>query len=398
MKDIVKIVILMCFLAIGKMSLAQCDFYREINVSASGFFAGGGYTQQYVVVSNETGLISYTNTTGAFDPVQPGQYLVYAVNYDGATPGVLSVGQPWSAVPTYAASTCMDIIGPFGSGAVNVCANICTDDPFSATSSGFFSGGSYTQTYVLIPYPTGGILGSNASGSFTNSDYTGDGVYVVYAVNTEDASVTSTLDVGDAWATAESSIDLNCAEKIGPYMVEVGSGLCLLSDTKFKLVGKLFNSYNNLSWNLQSSKKVEKYEIQYSGDGKKFKNIASTKELTFKHQNPSKKSVYRIKSIFEDNSTEYSNTIVLKREEKFSVSNIFPNPTNGDLTIKLNAEGERLMININNTLGQLVGQFDFQTTDGINELNIDISHLRDAMYYVSITDGNTKHIEKITKQ
>jgi len=386
----------MCFLAIGKISKAQCDVYNEIRISASGFYNAAGYTQEYVVVSNETGLITAISNTGIIDPVQPGQYLVYAVNYDGSRPGALSVGNLWSGVVTYAAANCFDILGPYNSGLINDCDNICTNDPFSATSSGFYSGGATTENYILVS-TSGNILASNTSGAFTNTNYGSDGIYQVFAVNTEDATVLSALDPNDSWSTAETVINANCADKIGPYLVEVGPGLCILSTPMFNLKGELKSSSNQLKWNIKSTDEVKHFELEYSKDQSKFENIAVLNEVNYEHKNPSTKSYYRVKSIFKNGGSKYSNTISIERSNILDIISIYPNPSNGILNIDLQSNSDVVYLKLYNGLGQAVINKFINVNDGINTIQLDISNYPEAMYQLIVSDAETKIIEKITK-
>lgn len=399
MKDIVKIFILIIFLAIGKMSLAQCNFYNQITVSASGFQSAGGYTQEYAVVSNETSLITHINGTGSFSSVIPGQYFVYAVNYDGARPGSLSIGNPWSGVVNYAVSNCFDIIGPYTNGLVNVCDDVCTNEPFTTTASSFYTGGISTETYVLVNYPSVGnnILASNNSGSFTNSDYSGDGVYAVYAVNTEDPAVTSTLISPTAWNTSNATIIANCADIIGPFLVDVGAGVCILPFENLSFEGTKNKSSNTLNWLLNSQDEIANYEIERSNNGNDFEVLSATKSQNYTDKNPLKTSYYRLKIRFENGESKYSNIVKLERDDNFSMLSIYPNPTSGIINLTVQSQGGQLNVDITNSLGQMVIQEKIFATEGINNIAFDISSLPNALYYLSLTDGNKRHIEKLNK-
>ncbi len=79
-------------------------------VSTSGFEAGGGFEQKYIVV-NSSGNIVATNTTGTFSGLTSGEYDVYAVNTDNATlqTEIEDLGA-WSDVSS--SSECFDMLGP----------------------------------------------------------------------------------------------------------------------------------------------------------------------------------------------------------------------------------------------------------------------------------------------
>ena len=400
MKDIVKILILLTFLIVSKLTLGQCDSYGTISVSTSGFENGSGYIQEYALVDNVSGLIISINTTGNFTNVSPGEYLVYAANYQGTAPSELYVGQPWSGVIAYDAnsSNCFDASGAYGGGVVVVCEQVCSDDPFTLSSTGFYAGGSSSQNYVIVPAPgTGNILASKTSGTFTNTDYGSDGVYVGFAINTEVASVVSAIAAGNSWPSALATINTNCADYIGPYYVEVGTATCPLALSEIELSGAAYHSYNKLTWVAKMYQEVKYYEIQRSETGSNYQKIGESNNDIYEDHDAPKTSFYRLKIVFESGEVKYSNRIKIDRNNKFSIISLYPNPTTGQVHLNVSVEKGKTEIIIQNAIGQLVKNYSYDLEDGINDIQVDISVLPEGIYYFSVRNGEQIIQEKVIK-
>ncbi|PLX08348.1 MAG: hypothetical protein C0596_07400, partial [Marinilabiliales bacterium] len=115
----------------------------------------------------------------------------------------------------------MDILGPYTGTAVSICEEICELDDIVVSTSGYHTGGSYQQTYVLVN-DSGTILEENTTGTF--SGYSA-GVYFVYAVNTEETDVFNEMsDLGD-WADIPAMNASYCMDYIGPLAFELVSNI-----------------------------------------------------------------------------------------------------------------------------------------------------------------------------
>jgi hypothetical protein len=70
---------------------------------------------------------------------------------------------------------------------------------------------------------------------------------------------------------------------------------------------------------------------------------------------------------------------------------LFPNPASNFLYINLAAKkGEIIKLNLINTMGQKVKDFNYQAeTDGVNTISLDIQRLKDGPYYIRISTGNS---------
>nr|MDA3910791.1 hypothetical protein [Bacteroidales bacterium] len=205
---------------------AQCDYYNSVTVSTSGYHAAAGYVQEYVFVDDLTGVVMEINTTGIFTPANSGIYRIYAVNYPTPAPAQLSVGSLWTGIASYAASNCMDIIGPYTGAAVSICEEICELDDIVVSSSGYHTAAGFQQIYVLVN-DAGNIIDSNTTGTFTGLMA---GVYFVYAVNTEESDVINEINNLGAWADIPAMSSTYCLDIIGPQAFDLIPAITPLFD------------------------------------------------------------------------------------------------------------------------------------------------------------------------
>lgn len=206
--------ILSIFLGLSSSLFSQCDFTGSISVSTSGYESGVGYTQEYVLVNDDSDVILAINTTGTFSSLSDGNYRVYAVNYDGSRPTEIAVSTTWATFVANASSYCVDYIGPYSGSAVTVCEQTCSNN-LTVSTSGYTTGGSFEQIYVLVN-TSGTIVSSNTTGSFSSLS-TGD--YLVYAVNTDDAALKAEISDLGPWADVSGSSA--CKDILGPKYFEV---------------------------------------------------------------------------------------------------------------------------------------------------------------------------------
>ena len=395
MKYIVKILILFIFLIVGKITRAQCDYTGTATVSATGFEAGAGFTQDYFIVDSETGLIVQLNSTGSFT-INSGEYTVHAANYDGSRPSEISIGQLLTGVQTYDANTanCFEMINR----SIVVCEQQCIENANVIVSAkSFESAAGYSQIYVLVGNSSGNIISSNTTGNFPTFVFPVADVYKVYAVNTNSATVTAEISDLGLWSDIETLEGSDCADIIGPKYIDVIECPVGLSLDDIKLEASALSSSNLLNWNLTQNIDTDHFIVERSSDSKNFSQIGTTKNSKYYDNEPLSETYYRLKVISKDGTTGYSNIDFVERNSNFSIIKIYPNPTTGNLHLNIESSGDNLYLDIVNTLGQSVKSDVFNLTEGVNSITLDISGLSDAMYYISLSDGETTLVEKITK-
>lgn len=218
---------------------SQCDFSGTVSVSTSGYFTGAGYTQEYILVNDGSDAIVTINSTGTFTPIVSGNYRIYAVNYQGARPAVLTVGEPWSGVVTYATSNCLEYTAPYMNRAISICEQICSGSNLVVSTTGQTSGGGYEQLYVVVN-SAGQIVASNSTGIFPGLAV---GTYNVYAVNTNDAVVKAEITNLGSWSDIPAFSNAYCYQILGPRIFTVVAG----PEATFSLIPDCAGANNSFS-------------------------------------------------------------------------------------------------------------------------------------------------------
>lgn len=194
--------------------VAPCEFTNDISgLSVSGNTAGDN-TQEYVLVSAVTGEILVINSTPDFSGLASGNYLIYGINYEGARPAEITVGLLWSGTSSIA--SCYDATAPY---TTNVCEDLCENEDLMVSTTGFNSTGSFSQTYILVNVDDDEVIASNTTGLFSQSLFSANDNLAVYALNTDDATLLTSISVGATWSTIETSINSACADLLGPRSI-----------------------------------------------------------------------------------------------------------------------------------------------------------------------------------
>lgn len=83
------------------------------------------------------------------------------------------------------------------------------------------------------------------------------------------------------------------------------------------------------------------------------------------------------------------------QENTFSDFGIFPNPNNGEFTIKLNSDsGEKIKVTVFDVRGRAVFQRDFNSASSF-EQQIQLDNIESGMYLVNVTDSEKQTTKKI---
>jgi hypothetical protein len=265
------------------VSLAQCDsFDGTFSVSTNAFNSGVGFTQRYVIVDASNDEILTINATGNFTGLSAGSYEIYAVNYEGVSPAELSVGSSWTDLEAYeaAGTGCIDLSSMYLDRAVTVCdtEEICEPDDIVVSTINHTADPGYSQVFVLVN-SIGVILESNSSGTFTLSDYLNDGVFDIYACNTNDAAVLAEIsDLGDWQDIPDLEAAGSCVSILGPRVIEVideNDASCMMAlPVEIALfTGNCADGMLSLNWTTMSENNNKGFYIQTSENAIDFVNI-----------------------------------------------------------------------------------------------------------------------------
>lgn len=88
--------------------------------------------------------------------------------------------------------------------------------------------------------------------------------------------------------------------------------------------------------------------------------------------------------------------------EENSVENTFstfPNPTNSTLNVTLNySDSKNTMVKVIDITGSIVSVIDLGTVNGINTTSISVENLANGVYFVEVSNSNSREIKKFIKQ
>lgn len=165
------------------------------------------------------------------------------------------------------------------------------------------------------------------------------------------------------------------------------------------------NSRNvRLDWSTATESNNKHFEIEFSTDGKAFKQIGIvagggttyvTQNYQFEHQKPAKGvNYYRLRQVDFDGAFEYSAMVTVDMgNNKVGKYRLFPNPVRTSFTIQI-PEGE-LPANVSliNTLGQ-----EIRLSNGSSDIFELPNSLQSGTYIVRFESGGETRFERIVVQ
>ncbi|MEO6231285.1 MAG: endonuclease [Ferruginibacter sp.] len=170
------------------------------------------------------------------------------------------------------------------------------------------------------------------------------------------------------------------------------TGLLPVNIIEFKAVKG--SNFVNLIWTATRETNFKNYEIERSADGFHFEKTGTvagqnlTNYAFTDDKLPNVKQVfYRLKMIDIDGKFTYSKTASIRLNNNFSNAVIYPNPTNGPLTILLE---KALISNSTLVVSDITGRKLLEQNASAlqNAIAIDVHHLPAGRYFVTIKNNN----------
>ncbi len=153
-----------------------------------------------------------------------------------------------------------------------------------------------------------------------------------------------------------------------------------------------------ISWETQSELNNSYFELQRSVEGIEFENLKtiaaignSTNSIyySFTDENPIQGfAYYRIKQVDLDGQTFYSKIMSVNCGNNKEAFSFYPNPNNGTFTINSLKSGK---LSVFNTIGSRVAYQNIAE----GNLNIDLSHLADGVYYLQLESDFSSSVKKV---
>ncbi len=151
-----------------------------------------------------------------------------------------------------------------------------------------------------------------------------------------------------------------------------------------------------LQWQTASELNNEKFEIEMSQNGRRFKKIGEVKgygttqtqvDYDFEVKEPPVGlSYYRLKQIDFDGQFEYSDIVSAQFEKGEPIAKIYPNPSRtGLVNLEVSAEESKVIpITVFDVSGRLITDQFRQIEKGNNQLSFDFSSLEAGVYLIKI--------------
>ncbi len=180
-----------------------------------------------------------------------------------------------------------------------------------------------------------------------------------------------------------------------PYSFNITAGGTALPLVLTSFTGQIQDKINVLYWGTLTEKNVQFHIVERSVDGTKWREIGRKNGLLNSSQSvkygledraPLAKAYYRLRSVDMDGQESLSRSILLVRKgESFGITNIFPSPTTGDVTVQFNAIKDKpVTVQIMDMTGRLVLSQTMEANQELNERVLRLQNLQPGVYTVSI--------------
>jgi hypothetical protein len=226
----------------------------------------------------------------------------------------------------------------------------------------------------------------NQGSSYTAPDFDDDPSFLMLT-----SSGSGTTPNGISWATMSGVT--NFSGGTGGIILVPSS---LLPVEWLYFTGNTVDRINKLYWATASEENTREFEVQRSKDGINFEVIGNVQaagnsniqnNYLFDDVNPySGLNYYRLRLINNDNSAEFSETIVLEINERDLNASIYPNPATDEITYSFSSQlSEDVRIVLIDALGRVLRERIVRSGVGINNLKTDLRDLVPAAYNLRIT-------------
>ena len=165
-----------------------------------------------------------------------------------------------------------------------------------------------------------------------------------------------------------------------------------------------FGASNKITWAANTDKQSDKFIVERSIDGIHWftantQKVNPSARYEFMDENPVCLSYYRIKAYDLDGKmVETATKSVLRRCNKFGISNVFPNPAAASVQVMFETlTDENVNIQIIDLNGRVLLSQNENVTTGINQKQLNIDALPSGTYMIVLQNESNKSISKFVK-
>jgi hypothetical protein len=378
--------------AVAQISVCNTD----ANFTATATSTGGASTMDYILVQPDGTTIEASNNTGTFVVPADGVYTLYAANHDG-TANITVVPPTGACLETVTQTvTISSAACPPPPAGVSACENE------SVTSTATAASGATNLDYMLVCGGT--VISTNTTGTFDLEALgVSPGICDLYAVNHDGTANLTTVPPSGT-----------CLEMISrPVIVlESTNALCDISIPVelLSFIGQAEGKFNGLYWTTASEINSDYFDVEHSKDGTEFTYLGTMKaqgesaietDYRLMDQEPFDISYYRLKMVDLNESYEYSNVVLIKRElgNSLTISNIRPVPTINKAIIEFTSyKSGTVDFSITDVTGKLLDKTTIEVVEGENEYTHDFSKYPSAVYIITLNNEHSRDVKRMIKK
>jgi hypothetical protein len=156
-----------------------------------------------------------------------------------------------------------------------------------------------------------------------------------------------------------------------------------------------------LNWTIADEHNVDHYQVEESNSGIHFRNLAQVDASNRSAYQASDAALntganfYRVKAVDIDGKLTYSKIIRLENGSVDQQIRVYPNPSQGELTLGLNIAAGSYQIRVINAVGQTVYQQPLTHEGGSRSLPLALPKLNAGIYQVEVRGGMQKYVRSV---
>lgn len=171
------------------------------------------------------------------------------------------------------------------------------------------------------------------------------------------------------------------------------------------LTGQYYNGTSRLNFKVEDNTHYEKFTVEFSVSGLRYEELRQVSRVslndletyTYDHVVTAPKMYYRIKGLLSGGRIKYSNTVMLRANEKQQLISVYPNPViNNQINVKLFEKPDTWVdITIYDLIGAKVYYNRFNDRSSLISFRVPPSFARDTHYIIEVKYGQTVAREQI---
>jgi autotransporter-associated beta strand protein len=283
--------------------------------------------------------------------------------------------------------------------------SVRVEDAINNLQSGFTNSKAVLRTWHIAPSTNPPSAGANITFQYDDADNTQIGGSFSTSENMQLWHYGSSwrLASGDITPTGSAggtrTVTINGLTQFSPYALANITGPLPVTFTS--LTGSIRNGQAQLNWTIADEHNVDHYQVEESNSGIHFRNLAQVDASNRSAYQASDAALntganfYRVKAVDIDGKLTYSKIIRLENGSVDQQIRVYPNPSQGELTLGLNIAAGSYQIRVINAVGQTVYQQPLTHEGGSRSLPLALPKLNAGIYQVEVRGGMQKYVRSV---